>query len=264
MFQARAIIAIGMLCGSLPLLAQSAPSAAAPGASQSPDLQAIVQRVDQAARANRTHQRPYVLTREYRMYGEDVQKPSSEVVAEVNFVPPGTKDYKILESKGSSRGEGIVRHVLDDERKAAADREAAGAITSDHYDFEYLGEESLDKQDCFVLRIKPKHKDKTLIDGRAWIDKNTYLVRRVEGEMSKLPSWWLKSVHVVLTFANMDGMWMQDQTRAVAEVRIFGRHTFVSDTVKCRTGDTDAQRLGPKGHRGHGAAVLGAGIMHEQ
>lgn len=259
MFRHLQTLTIGILSCAAAAAAQSAPAKAA-----TPDVHAIVQHMDEAARANRTHYRPYIVTRDYRMYGSDQQKPSSEVVAEVNFVPPGTKDFKILESKGSSRGEGVVRHVLESEQKAAAGQNAPGAVTSDNYNFAYLGEEKMDGRDCYVLQLTPKVKDKTVVEGKAWVDKDTYLIHKVEGDMSKLPSWWLKSVHVTLLFSAVDGMWMQTATRAQADVRIFGPHTFVSDTVNYRAGDTVAQNRGIKVRKKNTAAdVLGASVIRE-
>lgn len=230
-----------------------------PQPAQAIALSEVVRHIDEAALANREHYRAYEVTRQYRMFGGNEQNPSSEVVAQVNFVPPGTKDFTIVESKGSSRGEGIVRRMLERERKAAADRSALGAVTSANYDFTYLGEAKLDGRDCYLLRIVPRKKDNSLIDGRAWVDKATYLVHEVDGEMSKLPSWWLKSVHVTLNFHDVHGMWMQSATRAVAEVRMFGRHTFVSQDVSYRTSDAVAENT-PRPRRVRPTAVLGAAI----
>lgn len=238
-------------------------SAVAAGA-QSADLSSIVDRMEQAAQANRTHYRPYIVTREYRMYGSDEQSPKSEVTAEVSFVPPKRKDFRITEINGSSRGEGIVRHILENESKSAASSTAPGAITRENYDFALAGEEQLDGRDCYVLLLKPKHEDKSLLNGKAWVDKNTYLIHRVEGEMSKMPSWWLKSVHLSLEFSERDGMWLQDRTRAVAEVRMFGKHVLTSDDIKFQAGTVDAQNVTPSNKRSyeHTQAVIGAGMIH--
>lgn len=256
MFRYFASFAFSISLAALSLAAQA--PAATP---QAVDLQAIVQHLEEAGRANRAHYRAYAVTREYSLYGSDEQNANSQVVAEVNFVPPTTKDYRILESKGSSRGEGVVRRLLDRERKAAADGNAPGAFTSENYNFSLLGAEKLDQHDCYVLRLQPKSKATNLIDGRAWVDKDTYLVRRVDGELAKLPSWWLKSVHVTLNFSEVDGMWLQSSTRAVAEVRVFGRHTFLSHDVSYRTSDAVAQTQAPRPRRLRSApAVLGTAI----
>lgn len=259
-----AILVCGLVAGAW-AQTPSKPTAAPGAGVQSPDLASLVRKIDEAALANRQHYRAFVVTREYQMYGSNEQKPASEVVARVNFVPPDTKDFQILEATGSSRGEGIVRHMLEDERKAAETGSARGAVTSVNYTFAYLREEQLDGHDCYLLRITPKVKDRSLIDGQAWVDKSTYLVRKVDGEMSKLPSWWLKSVHVTLDFNGFDGMWLHTGTRAVADVRIFGRHTFVGHDVRYEATDAVASTAvrGRTHRRSSSAEVIGAAI-HER
>lgn len=231
---------------------------------QKVDLPTIVQKVEEAAKANRASYRPYVVTREYRFYGSDLQNPKSEVKAEINFVPPRHQDYKIVNADGSSRGESIVRHLLEDQTKAANSGQAPGAVSHENYNFAYLGEARLDGHDCYVLRLLPKREEKSLVDGQAWVDQHTYLVRRIDGEMAKMPSWWLKSVHVTLDFGNFDGMWLQEGTRAVADVRIFGKHTFTSKAVDLESGAVDAQRFRSRRRtrQGRSDAVLGAVIEH--
>jgi hypothetical protein len=226
------------------------------------DLPIIVQRMEQAALNNRAHYHPYILTRDYRLYGANTQeRPKSEVKAEINFVPPNRQDYKILATAGNSHGESIVRHLLEDQSKAAANGHAPGAISRDNYDFRYLGEARLDGHDCYLLQLLPKREEKSLIAGRAWVDKSTYLVRRIDGEMSKMPSWWLKSVHVTLDFDELGGMWLQENTRAIADVRIVGVHTFTSKAVSIQSGTMDAQKLPPPRRRSRSDAVLGAEIL---
>lgn len=226
------------------------------------DLPTIVQRMEQAALVNRTHYRPYVMTREYRLYGSDLQSPKSQVKAEISFVPPKHQDYKIVSADGNSHGETIVRHLLEDQTKAVATGQAPGAVTRANYDFRYVGEDKVAGRDCYVLQLLPKREEKSLIAGKAWIDKSTYLVRRIDGEMAKMPSWWLKSVHVTLDFDNFDGMWLQESTRAVADVRIIGKHTFTSNAVSIEPGTVEAKNVpASQRRRVRDDAVIGAGVI---
>lgn len=227
------------------------------------DLPTIVQRMEQAANVNRTHYRPYVITREYRLYGADTQTPKSQVKAEINFVPPKHQDYKIVSAEGNSHGETIVRHLLEDQTKAVVTGQAPGAVTRANYDFRYLGEGRLDGRDCYVLQLLPQREEKSLIVGKVWVDKTTYLVRRMDGEMAKMPSWWLKSVHVTLDFEDFDGMWLQESTRAVADVRIIGKHTFTSKALSIEPGTVEAKNV-PRTQRrriSRDDAVIGAGVI---
>jgi hypothetical protein len=213
-----------------------------------PELSTIVQRMEQAARENRERYRAYVITRNYRLYGGNEQKPSSEVIADISFVPPITKEFTITEKKGNSRGEAVVRRILESERKDAASGVAPGAVSRENYDFALLGEQPADNHDCYLLGLKPKRKDKNLLLGRAWVDKNTYLVRRVQGSLVKMPSWWVKSAEVTLEFGDFSGMWLQKRTKALADVRIFGQHTLTGTALKVQTGSTLAEKTGP--HQG--------------
>lgn len=205
-------------------------------------LPEIVSRMEQAQLDNRSTYRAYTLTREYRFYGaNENEKPSSEVLADINFVPPDRNTFTIESSEGSSRGRGIVNKLLEKESKAAAEGKAAGAVTRDNYEFNLLGEDSIDGHACWILGLNPKRHEQDLIRGKAWVDKDTYLVRRMEGDMAKTPSWWLKRVSVVLDFRSAGGMWLKTNTRALADVRVFGPHSMVEQAVKIQTAEQVAQ-----------------------
>src|SRR5204863_661997 len=99
-------------------------------------LNEIVRSVERAQTAAHP-QVSYQVVREYRLFGARDSKANSEVVAEVNFKPPAFKDYRIQSSSGSSRGQQLVRRILDHEVEAKSNQ-AGSAITRDNYDFDYL------------------------------------------------------------------------------------------------------------------------------
>jgi hypothetical protein len=183
----------------------------------------------------------YVVIREYRLSSANNSGANSDVVAEVDFRPPATKDYKIQKSSGSIRGQQVVRRILDHEVETASNSSnTRAALDGDNYDFTYLGEAILDGQACYLLGLKPKRKDRDLIYGQAWVDKSSFFVRRIEGDMAKTPSWWLKRIHVSLTFADVKGTWLQTNMEAVADVRVAGPHTLTSRILDYRTPDVVA------------------------
>jgi hypothetical protein len=200
-------------------------------------LEAILQSMQRAQAAARP-QASYQIIREYRLFGAKDSKADSEVVAEVNFRPPAFKGYRIQMSSGSSRGQQLVRSILDHEVEATSkDNKASIAISRDNYNFGYIGEATLDGQPCYVLGMKPKRKEKDLISGEAWIDKHSFFVRQIEGEVEKTPSWWLKKVRVKLVFADLEGIWVQTNMEATADVRIVGAHTLTSRILDYRRED---------------------------
>jgi hypothetical protein len=199
-------------------------------------LNSIIEAMEKAQSGVRP-QLPYQVLREYRLFGTN----NSSVVAEVNFKPPTSKDYKIQKSTGSKRGEQVVRHLLDHEVETASNgSQARTALTRDNYDFSYIGEIALDGQPCYLLGLMPKRKEKDLIVGEAWVDKHSFFVRRIEGEIAKTPSWWLKRVRLKLAFADFEGTWLQTRMEAVADVRIVGPHTLTSEILDYRGTDVIA------------------------
>jgi hypothetical protein len=202
--------------------------------SQTMPLDAIVQAM-QIAQATVRPQASYQVIRDYRLFGAKDSKANSEVVAEVNFMPPASKDYRIQRYSGSNRGQELVRSILNHEVEAASgDNKYSSAISRENYSFSYMGEAILDGQPCYLLGLKPKRKEKDLISGEVWVDKHSFLVRQIEGEVAKMPSWWLKQVRVKMVFADLEGIWVQTSMEAIADVRIVGAHTLTSHILDYR------------------------------
>ena len=206
-------------------------------------LSSIIQRVEKTQSEARS-EAPYQIIREYRVLGARSSDADAEVVAQVDFMPPTSKDYNIQRWSGSARGKQVVQRVLDHEVETAAsrDRQARTGLTSDNYDFSLIGDSVLDGRPCYVLELKPKRKEKDLISGKAWVHKNSFFVLRIEGETAKTPSWWLKSVRVKLAFGDLGGNWLQTSIEAVADVRFLGSHTLTSRILDYRGTDLTASR----------------------
>ncbi len=169
-------VLLALLC-SLAVAQQTASPGAMP-------LESIIQSM-QKAHAAAHPQASYQIIREYRLFGAKDSKADSEVVAEINFRPPASKDYRIQRSSGSSRGQELVSRVLDREVATSKGNKASSAISTDNYTFNYISEATLEGRACYVLGLKPKRKDKDLISGQVWIDKHSFLIRQIQGEVEK-------------------------------------------------------------------------------
>ncbi|HVZ60145.1 MAG TPA: outer membrane lipoprotein-sorting protein [Terriglobales bacterium] len=236
-----------LLCGASIAQEKTVATNGTPGAADSGGLATIVARMDEAAQRNRERYRPYVLIREFKLFSNDPQKPAAQVRAETSFVPPSKREFRILDQSGSSRGEGIVRRLLESESNAASSQ--SGTVSNDNYEFTLHGEASMNGRSCYLLELKARRKEQELVNGQAWVDKETFLIHRIEGEMAKLPSWWLRSVHVAITFEPVSGMWLPTATTAIADVKVAGRRVFMwralslqTDTRQTDTRPTDSGR----------------------
>src|SRR5262249_38613283 len=119
------------------------------------------------------------------------------------------------------------------------------AIVRDNYDFAFEGEQNLQGARCYVLLLHPKREDTSLVKGRVWVDANSFLIRKVEGEMAKSPSWWVKGVKLSVQFGEMGGVWPQPPTDAGAKVRGSGKSPGNGRPTKQKT-PPDLAASGPK------------------
>ena len=95
-------VVAGQQAGWLLALYLVAGMASAPAQTRSsvPIAETIIARMAQARAENRARLRPYVVTRNYKLFGKDESKAKSEVIADVSFVPPDSKKYTIEETNG--------------------------------------------------------------------------------------------------------------------------------------------------------------------
>ena len=189
-----------------------------------PSLTSIVEHMEQS------HSKisvPDHVTRDYRFSRPDSAKVDSDVFAEVDF---RTGKYTVKKLSGSGVGVQVVKRILEQEVSTAASGQKSRltAITHDNYVFSYLGETILDGQSYYLLRLDPKRpKQGELISGQVWVNKQSFLIRRVDGGV-KSSSWWVKKIHLRLDFASPRGMWVLSGMEAVANVRYLGNRKLTA------------------------------------
>jgi len=218
--------------------------ASAPTESTAPNVTTIVARMAQARTENRSRLRPYIVTRDYKLFGKGRSQTKAQVIADVSFVPPNSKQYAIEQANGTGLGERIVRRMLESETEVAKDYRSTD-FSPDNYDFRFIREEEVSGHHCYVLELLPRRKDENLLRGTIWVDATTYLLHRVDGGPAKGPSWWLRDVRIVLTYSNVEGMWLQTASESTAKVRILGQHTMESRDVNYEISELVAARLSP-------------------
>jgi hypothetical protein len=242
---------------------------------QSLDLNTLITRITAAQAANHGQVKDYSVVRRYTLRSGTNETSDSQVVAEVSYAPPAKKEYEIREATGSGRGEKVVRRVLDHEVDTKSDWRSS-AVTDENYQFQMLDPEQSKDCNCYVLGITPRREAKDLIKGKIYVDRDSFQIRRMIGELVKSPSWWVKRVNVTLNFNDVQGMWLQTAAYADADVRIFGRHVLETHDISYRTQDdvvaakvsprrNDVPRTGARnnrdGMRGRTIPVLGTGVV---
>jgi hypothetical protein len=197
----------------------------------SPDLSLILQRLEEIQRQDPAQSRPYEVTREYKVFRGYEKQSMSEVTAQINFVPPDSKTYKIIQVRGNSTAEKMVRELLDRETESAKNKHKS-EISRANYDFVFLRQQNFGIVPEYVLGIFPKRKEKNLLLGQLWVDASTFRIRRIEGVPAKSPSFWLKELHITLQFAELGGKWVPVTFDGIATVRFLGQYTLAGLNIR--------------------------------
>lgn len=203
-------------------------SSKAGGQDKTPDLNAIVQSLEEAERQNPAKTQGYTVTRSYKLFHEDEREPVSQTTAEISFIPPSTKKYEIKQSSGMPRGQKLVRDILDLE---SIPTQSSSEISRRNYEFAFLQQEKLGGVSTYLLRMIPKQKQKNLLNGLIWVDTQTFRIHRIEGTPTKKPSWWIKDLDITLQYTDMDGLWLPTYMKATAVVRLAGTYLLTGENV---------------------------------
>ena len=65
-----------------------------------------------------------------------------------------------------------------------------------------------------------------LVEGSLFFDEESADLMRIEGELSKRPSFWTRKVHVVREYQRIGGVHVPVAMRSTADVLVTGESTF--------------------------------------
>src|SRR5437868_14455644 len=88
--------------------------------SERPDIATLVNRIVEAQSNSRARAKPYSVTREYKVFGSDEYRRRTELIAQVNFLPPNVQSYGIANST-DVLGEKVRHRILAHEVDATRD-----------------------------------------------------------------------------------------------------------------------------------------------
>jgi hypothetical protein len=128
--------------------------------------------------------------------------------------------YTVVSERGSDyiRNK-VLRAVLKREQELVADGECRRSqLTAENYDFQ----EPTSGDGEQYVRLKPKRKDVLLVDGRMVLSPDGTELLRVEGRLSKNPSFWTSLVSIIRHYARLDGVRVPIATESTAKLRFAG------------------------------------------
>jgi hypothetical protein len=177
-------------------------------------------------------------TRTYRLeYRGFPGSRNAEMVVDVRYESPGTKDFTIRSEAGSKvLIDRVLKKLLQSEKEALTEENVTRtALNRDNYKFAQVGYESTSTGALYVFSVEPRTKNKFLYRGRIWVDAEDFAVVRLQGEPAKKPSFWIKDTQIEQTFAKVNDFWFPAANRSTTSIRLGGRAYLTIEYKDYRT-----------------------------
>lgn len=133
--------------------------------------------------------------------------------------------YSVFAEGGSSYIRSrVFKAALDGEQKMWSNGEPQKAsFTRDNYEFQ---NGAATDDGLASVGVKPRRKDVLLVEGSIFVRPADGDLVRIEGKLSKTPSFWTRRVDIVRRYQRIAGERMPVSIESVAHVLIAGRSTF--------------------------------------
>ncbi len=228
---ARFTLSLSLLIGLLQAAAAqpSDGSATAPaGLSAEEVVTRLVQRNLERARALEAYQGTRVYRLEYHGFPGS---RSAEMVVDVKYRTPGTKEFTVRSEKGSQLViERVFKRMLQSEKEAVSEENQSHvALNRDNYNFVLSGHETTPAGLFYILSVEPRTNNKLLYRGRIWVDAQDFAVTRIEGAPAKNPSFWTKDTKIVQVYTKVGDFWLPASNRSTSAIRLGGQANFTID-----------------------------------
>jgi hypothetical protein len=141
------------------------------------------------------------------------------------YEPAKGFNYQIIAQGGSERIRNrVLTKVLEAEQENSTPREwSRGVLSRGNYEFNLTGRTS---EGLIKVQLNPRRRDSRLVNGVAVLAPHSGGLLKVEGRLSKSPSFWVRWVDVSRRYTSIAGIAVPISIESTADVRIAGVSTF--------------------------------------
>jgi outer membrane lipoprotein-sorting protein len=171
----------------------------------------------------------YESTRIYRLeYKGFPGGRTAEMVVNVKYRAPGSKEFEIVSQSGSKMLiDRVFKKLMEGEKDAIdGENQKRIAVDQENYEFALLAYEPGPHGGSYVLSVKPRTKNKYLFQGKIWVDDEQFAIVRIEGEPAKNPSFWIKGTQIETRYINVNDFWLPAHNHSFTSVRLGGHADF--------------------------------------
>jgi len=150
---------------------------------------------------------------------------SGEFEVERKFEAPHTLLFTPVHFTGDGfvKSNVITRLLQSEVDHVQKDDPAQTAISPTNYKFSYKGASRVQNRLVHVYQVKPHKKHAGLFKGRVYLDAQTGTLVRVEGNVVKSPSFFVKHIEFVQDYADVQSFTLPVHIHSEAKARIVGR-----------------------------------------
>jgi hypothetical protein len=182
---------------------------------------------DAAAAMERFLSRP-ILAHQYRAFRRLEAAGSGQrawLDARTEFTPAAGMQYDVVGEGGSGYIRRHVLHALLEQEKQLIARGLANRAALDQSNYQFSPDEYGDDGLVRVL-MRPLRKDRALIAGAMFLRPGDGELVRIEGQLAKNPSIWMKRVDVVRRYERLNGVLVPTSLESTAHLRLLGRSSL--------------------------------------
>jgi len=153
-------------------------------------------------------------------------KMKAQLDAQTTLLPDGAFSFEVLNESGSNllRQRILRAALLEEQDNHNSAKLADSDFTRENYDF--LVQESTRDGDLVRISLAPRRKSQLLIDGAAFVRRDDADLVRIQGVLSKRPSFWTRKVEITRHYARIDGVRVPIEVRLDADVLLVGDSAF--------------------------------------
>ena len=203
-----------------------------------PSAEDVVAKMMQLDAQRQSELTGYTATRHYVAVNK---KRRAEMLVQVSCDSNGAKQFSVVSEEGSGAiRKHLFQKLLSEETEASRrGTRNSTRLTPANYDFQIVGQETLETGLAYVLQASPKTPSKYLIDGKIWVDANDYSIVRIEGQPARNPSFWVHNVHFVHTYQKVGEFWFASSTDTTSQIRIFGESELTIENTDYKLNPRD-------------------------
>jgi hypothetical protein len=190
----------------------------------------------------RNHERAEALgafrgTRVYRLeYRGFPSSRNAEMVVDVKYQSPATKEFTIRSSTGSKLIiEKVFSKLLQSEKDALTKENQGGvALNNENYRFSLAGYEQTPTGSYYIFTVEPRTQNKLLYRGRIWVDSTDFAVARIDAAPAKNPSFWTKDTKIEHLYSKVGDFWLPASNRSTSTTRLGGHAVLTIEYTNYR------------------------------